>query len=139
MDKGFTRDIAKYLEIDYPEKDRGELIMLAKDMFYNRTLFTEPSISTKQFINCCKMIPKYNFKSGKPFSLRKYLWIARLYPEVLFEGYIITEGRPDERLDIDAVYIPRKNWRYKLLIKLLEKWLPDENNHHMYYTRLWWD
>lgn len=137
-EKGFTRDIAEYLELEY--SNERELIMLGRDMFFTRSLFTDPAISSKAFINCCKMIPKWNLNiQGKPFPLKKYLRIAKRYPDCLFEGYIITDSRPDERLEIDGIFIPRKNWRYKRLIKRLEKWLPDENNHHIRFTRLWWD
>lgn len=138
-EKGFTRDIAKYLDLDYPKGNERELIMLGKPLMSRDFFFTDYSISSKAFINCCKMIPRWNFRNGKPFSIRIYLHIAKMYPDCLFEGYIITDSRPDERLDIDGIYIPRKNWRYKSLIKKLRKLNPAEDNHHIYYTKLWWD
>lgn len=141
-EKGFTRDIAEYLELDYPEKDRGKLIVLGKAIMRRMHFFTDSAISAKQFIKCCEMIPEWNINSnniGEPFSLKKYLKLAKRYPDLLFEGYIITENRPDERLDIDGIFIPREKGRYRRLLKRLIRKKPDENNHHIYYTRLWWD
>jgi len=136
-EKGFTRDIAKYLGLDYSEE--RDLIMLGKDYSPRVSLFTDQAISAKQFIKCCEMIPDWNFEQGKGLTIKQYLRLAKRFPDLLFEGYIITEFRPDERLDIDGIYIPRTKWRYRRLLKRLEKKLPDENNYHIHYSRLLWD
>jgi len=136
-EKGFTRDIAKYLDLVYSEE--RDLIMLGKDYTPRHPSFADLAISAKQFIKCCEMIPDWNFEQGKGLTIKQYLKLAKRFPDLLFEGYIITEFRPDERLDIDAVYIPRTKWRYRRLIKRLTKKLPDEVNYHIFFTRLWWD
>ena len=78
-------------------------------------------------------------------TVQSFMKFAESCPNSLFECIIITKARPDERLEIDGVLVPRAGCsRIALRVLLASAAKPDDSTagwevNGVKYHRYWWD
>jgi hypothetical protein len=131
--------------------------------FYSdyRRYFAVPS---DVLIDIANMLPKENIEEDRQNDsplFKDFLELAKKDPRILFEVYVITSARWDERVTIDGVLLPadREDLKEYLMEKAMQE--PDEYNMMEYklylsiwdmkdpndgkidpnltYMRMWWD
>ena len=109
---------------------------------YDKTYYSGV-ITSQDLLSIASLLPEENLNDRQNYSpaLKDFIEVARKEPKALFEVYLITEDRDDERITIDGVSIPVN--RSELIQFILEKALEeaDENNLVLNneYRRMWWD
>jgi len=138
---GFTRKVIEYLNLEEQMRKWLESIGVkwSPDDYYRGVATAE------QLIKVAEMIPKANLRDRQNDSptFRTFLEVAKREPRALFELYVITEVRPDERVTVDGVLIPAD--RQDLIKYVLKRALKEPNEmweeevNGIKYVRMWWD
>jgi hypothetical protein len=107
---------------------------------YDKT-YLGGTITSQDLLSIVPLIPEENLEDRQNDSptLRDFIEVARKEPNALFEVYVITEDRDDERITVDGVYIPIDNVVDFLYSKALE--MPNEEyiTEDGKYRYMWWD
>jgi len=128
--RGFTREILYLLS--------GKLNRVSEDFLYG-------TVTAKELLEAVKHIPPANLedRQNEAPKLKYFVEVAEKEPRALFEVYIITDVRDDERLTVDGVLIPKD--RPDLIYYIMKRALaaPDEFDVILHngveYVRMWWD
>jgi hypothetical protein len=128
--RGFTRDVLYVLS--------GKLNRVSEDFLYG-------TVTAKELLEAVKHVPPANLEDRQNESpkLKYFVEVAEKEPRALFEVYVVTDVRDDERLTVDGVLIPRD--RPDLIYHVMKKALaaPDEFDVVLHngieYIRMWWD
>jgi hypothetical protein len=102
-------------------------------------------VSARRLLEIAEILPKENLndRHNEAPTLNDFLELARRDSRTVFEGYIITDERDDERVTISAVHIPlsRTDLKDFILSKALDK--PDEYEIYRVgnerFIKLFWD
>jgi hypothetical protein len=102
-------------------------------------------VSAGRLLEISKVIPQENLndRHNEAPTLNDFLEVAKKEPKTIFEGYIITDERDDERVTINAIHIPlsRTDLKDFIIKKALDK--PDEYEIYVFrnerFIKLWWD
>lgn len=126
--RGFTRDLITVLK-PYLDYDGGNYLHYS-------------DVPAKLILKISKKIPKENLEERQNASpsFKDFVEIAKKYPYVRFECYIITDERDDERISIEGIYIPQNDIKVIKEIKKRQLSPVDENRYiGRGVRRLWWD
>jgi hypothetical protein len=128
--RGFTKHV---IEVLGPRLQR-----VSPDFYYG-------TVTAEELLKAVEKIPPANYgdrHNGAP-RLRDFVEVAEQEPRALFEVYVVTELREDERLTVDGALVPLD--RGDLIKHLLQKAkaFPDELDviaeNGVEYMRMWWD
>ena len=65
-------------------------------------------IAAEELLKVAELLPPANLEdsqNGAP-TLKDFLEVAKAEPRTLFQVYVVTSARPDERLTVEGVYVP---------------------------------
>jgi hypothetical protein len=128
MEKGFTKKIIEQLG-NKLERDP-----------YDKTCLVGV-ITSQDLLSIVPLIPEENLDDRQNDSpaLRDFIEVARKEPNALFDVYVVTEDREDERITVDGVYIPTDNvidFLYSQAKDMpTEEYITEDGK----YRRMWWD
>jgi hypothetical protein len=128
--RGFTQKVREVLS--------GRLQKVSEDFLYG-------TVTASELLCAVQYVPPANLndRQNEAPMLKHFVEVAKVEPRSLFEVYIITDVRDDERLTVDGALIPKD--RPDLIYYLFTKAeaAPDEfdiiNENGIEYVRMWWD
>ncbi len=103
------------------------------------------AIMASTLIEVLSLLPDtYDDKQNNALTIREIELIARSFPETKFSGYWVREGRSDERITIEMIWVPtiHQSLRFQLLNTFLKDrsddsdCVPLSDGEYRWY---WWD
>jgi hypothetical protein len=133
---GFTDKVLEYLKEHYVE-----VIMEPGEFGIWRG-----TVTSEQLLKIAEMLPRKQLRERQNNgpTLRSFLEVAKSEPRALFEIYVVTKARPDERVTVEGALIPHDRQDLVKLLRRRAKARPDEyfedvEINGIKYVRMWWD
>ncbi|MGC8870908.1 MAG: hypothetical protein ACP5PT_07460 [Brevinematia bacterium] len=123
--RGFTKKVVETLR-NYLTEDFGIL---------------RGRIPSEALLKIVPLLPSEQLEERQNNSpmLKDFVEVAEKEPRAMFQCYIVTEERSDERITVEGIEIPEEREDLISLIRERAVYPPDEEGILEGYYMMWWD